>query len=415
MEEPIVPPIPYPRDHLRSAYEYLGSQGFTPREVVPLRSSSLQTAISDPFLFYLTNKLCMVPMTNASEALVYGSWFHALFESLDKAPFEAVSSFGAIRLAARLSELETQMGQWGASSEEIGAAKEFETESYKKALTMFQCVTNIPFYVSFLGTRVTLREFISRFRILASEFELTYTDPAHPTVPIVAVYDLLLYEEQSKGVWIMDPKTTSKTAKERLAQVPTDFQTTLYPDVLNKQFEFVREKFSLPKDAFFGGMIHVALQKPTIRFDKRVDRPFVWEQHTITRGPRKGMIDLKKNYTSDVPSLEIFLERLKRWYAATEEYADERPEREAFPVIDLSFSSAPYCLEGLAYIHQPRMEYLFEMCERAPYPGLYLKNPGPDLPLFYRLFYHTPYDRWTDIARQYRLVRHPRPFGDSNE
>lgn len=114
-------------------------------------------------------------------------------------------------------------------------------------------------------------------------------------------------------IHIWDPKTCSEAPKVRARKCPVELQVRMYRPLVE----------ALAKERWPGqpvvGMIHPLLQKPGIRFCSE-DRPFEWIKHTLKSGPRKGQVEMRKEWLSSIPDFGYFCERVLRWYAGTHEF-----------------------------------------------------------------------------------------------
>lgn len=184
----------------------------------------------------------------------------------------------------------------------------------------------------------TPNEFFGKFRVLADELVMsspfTFIGLENRPIPKVIRVDRLLYDEKTNKVWILDLKSTSSPTPIRMATCPFEFQTRLYTDVGRECMPEIIKAFCLPEDAEFGGMYHLVVQKPSIKFSRN-DRPYKEIEKTITRGPRKGAIDIVKEYEGE-PSWEIYEQRCRDWYNADGDFAGNAPLFETAPPVALS-------------------------------------------------------------------------------
>ena len=390
------------KDDLQSAQTYLEHYGLVARSPCPIRASDYYTALNDPFLYYLTARLGIRPVLSWSEALSRGSWMHAYLEHINSPEAQRTAALSS-KLATRLNELSTLCSNNPTLSYED--VKQREEDDFNYANTICTALCDIPFFYE--GAEYKLANFLSsRFTTLANEFPLQLIEEGHTKSPLVCVLDRLVYDKISNQIWIIDYKSCSESPKVRLASAPVEFQTQLYCYIVSKSMFQLITKFNLPLDTRFGGMMHIALQKPPIKFDKRTDRPFTWKQHTLKSGPRRGLIEMRKEYLTDIPDYKCFLARVKRWYLACDEYDDLRVDRMMNPVIDVSLTSSDLALN---HSQLPlRLEFLHDLATRPAHPGAYLQNPHSirtynDLST-YAPFYLCPVTEWPSIMAKGHLM-----------
>ncbi len=140
-----------------------------------------------------------------------------------------------------------------------------------------------------------------------------------------------------KCLYIVDLKSCAGSPTQRLSTCPLEFQSEHYLGVgmMLCDDHIWSDLFDLPEDVHMGGFIHIAAQKPTINFGQK-DRPRVPYEHIFQRGPRAGRSEIRYEYTSDVPSWDVYMERCTDWYLSQGEYEHLAPERVDDPVVNAS-------------------------------------------------------------------------------
>lgn len=171
----------------------------------------------------------------------------------------------------------------------------------------------------------------SKFRLLEAE-EVVRNEWAE------GIPDAVLEDTRNGNLWLVDHKTEGRDGMIRSAPLTFELQPRLYRMLL-------QEKLGRP----IVGVLHNIIVKCPLEFGQN-DRPFTEYDHVLTRGPRKGQTIRKKEYTSEEPEYELYLNRVRDWYLAEGEYELERDKREANPMLLQSwtrFAGNPYIDEEL--------------------------------------------------------------------
>jgi len=400
----------------RDALEWLEYHGITPRRCIPIRSSDLGVALNDPFTYYLTRHLGLTSGVKYSKALTRGSWFHKRLEYFGR-PDEVATSRMAGHLAARLKELETTCEVWGFNHDQFLTFKEREEKDFHCSMGWYEASRNITIPASSaLGRPTTWEKYLSNpdFLIVGREIIAVIKDDLCPGCPLVAQFDMVIYDRRTNQIWLVDAKTCEESPTLRLATCPIEFQTQLYLYILNALHRsgLLHKKFPvIPENAVVGGMIHIGVQKPTIDFNKKVDRPFKFVHHTLKSGPRKGMIEVRKEYLSDEPSFPLYLERVQRWYKGEGEYVEEADARLLDPPVNLSWSGYNVVLDKMGMTEfKNRLAFLYQMASKDPHPDNFIMNVRSaknrdgslsDLGPFYLL----PPSEWPTVVSTNRLIQ----------
>lgn len=362
---PETPPIPVPA--WNDAASFLRHHGIIPVDP-PIRSSDLRLVTTSPFTYYLTRRLGITKAFARSEALARGSWLHKCFE-LDSftAPTFRDSST-VLRywqvLDARLAELKVICKSRGLDTATTTEILTRETHDARTAFAWYAAAAR----VSIHPTIGTFRHYLaqSAWRVLARE--LTLTVPSHlGGPPLRAVPDLLLHNHARNELWLVDLKSTSMDPRDRLSLCSHEFQAAHYLHVTREALtHHLLDAYSLPDDIRVGGIMHIAIQKPTIKFGQN-DRPHREIQFTPSRGPNKGITRTEREYYGE-PDHTIYLTRCDQWFAGTHEFSHLAPAREASPPINISYTPASI-LDNPAYpSYDARLSQItaFATCEPSP-------------------------------------------------
>lgn len=399
------------------AFRWLSLQGLAPRPNAPIRSSSFYTACEDPFLFYLTEILGLCSPFAWSKPLSRGSWAHKRLEFL-ACPDPVVKALMNRAFEERCLEIRTlhDSQSLGAAPEGLTALLEREEKDFKCAWGWFEAASSVIVPPSLLPRPTTFKDYLLRgsLRLLCGELLLSWQDPRCPGHKSVIRIDQLYYDESTNNLWILDYKTCDEGPRVRLASCAIEFQTQHYLYVLQN---LLKDHHALlastipnfPERPLLGGMIHLAQQKPTIDFGMK-DRPFRWVEKVLTRGPRKGLVINEKEYTSDEPSFDIYLQRCSDWYKGEGEYADQAAVRMQDPPVNISFTPINIALDddGLAQ-YSLRLSLLTSLFDRTPYPANFVRNPismrkwGKVSP--FAPFYVCPPFQWPDIIQEKGLIQ----------
>lgn len=396
-----------PSRELPDVVQFLTEAGMPPR-IPPVRSSYVNDCLDDPFYFYLTTILGITHRFSISDALTRGSWLHKAFEYIGRDKPE-IARLLHDDLEQRLCELRSVAEEFGIDGLKLDEILNDEREDFNCATGWMDAALNV--HVG--DMEGTLSEFLLRpsWRVLGKE-ALFILNEGRGLARVIQV-DRLMYDEATNAVWILDPKTCPKSAKARLSICPVEFGTRHYVNTLT---EFVRNgmlqtQFDLPKDVQVGGMIHIAIQKPTIKMCDE-DRDFVFFEHTLTRGPRKGEVEVRKEFKSAEPTHANYVARCARWYLGQGEYEKYRAERSADPPVNLSYTSANSVYDEEAqYRYNTDLSLYFQMAYRTPAPINFRQNAQTlnrhgNISKF-APFYTCPIEQWPEImVRDGFTVRH---------
>lgn len=407
---PETPPIPRP-DRGRDALPFLAHHGIVPTSP-PIRSSDLKLCTSSPFTYYLTRRLGLTKTFSHSEALSRGSWLHKAFE-LD--PLTGTTSFrdGPAPvlynhvLQERLGELRIQAKARGLDSETTSTILAREERDAQTALAWYGSAARVTIHPD-IGS---FRSYLSRphWRLLAREH--TETVPSHlEGPPLKAVFDTLLHNTVRNELWIVDLKSTSLPPTVRLSLCAYEFQAAHYLHILREALAAGHlTAFNLPDDIRIGGIMHIAIQKPTITFGQN-DRPYQLVDFTPSRGKNKGITRQEKEYYGE-PSLDIYLTRCDHWFQGTHEFSHLAPTRDSEPPVNISFTPLSILDNPLYPSYDARLSLIhsYATCEPTPdnfpYDASEFSAKGRLTPWGH--FAINPVHHWPEImAREGFIVAH---------
>lgn len=165
------------------------------------------------------------------------------------------------------------------------------------------------------------------------------------TTVIAGRLDEIFLNKETRRLWVRDYKTTSRAIEGTIAGYAWSLQCRLYRLLAHLYFldlisceEYLQdvkdsgksnpnldrrlETLKILKDYNIedtspSGFVLDVIKTPTIVMGQQ-DRDYILYDHTITRGPRKGEVEKRKEYTGEEPVFENYLERVKQWYEEQE-------------------------------------------------------------------------------------------------
>lgn len=375
------------------------------------RSSDYELILGDPFLYFLQRRLGLVPFWQSRDCLVHGQWFHTAGE-LDNfaCPTPQVLGYQE-KLELRLKELQKTGEQAGLSTDMLRKFYDNERRMAQEALVWYECSCLVPipnFLVADSTSRTTTwRNIIrlSRFKVLAREslFQVPIPLPSY-TFTFGFQPDLLLYDRMTNSIWIVDWKTTDKAPSERAVSLSFETQTLLYMTLVHELLSigFLQKTYDLPLDCTLGPMVHILVQKPSIKMCGK-DRGYRLVDVTPKTGKNKGITRQEKEFYGE-PVHQLYLNRCRDWMLGRGDYASESDERAQEPTVNVSLIkptilSEPHVKRQI----ELRMELIAEHATRPPIPANFLQSavsPSPDYAPFYTA---SPVD-WPLIASERGLI-----------
>jgi len=406
---PEIENVPIPTGRGREAQKWMEYHGYV--DTTPsIRSSDYEGVLHCPFQYYLSRRLGLSPALRWSKALSRGSWFHKRLESYRETP-EVAALIMDKMLQDRLEELEEICQRIGIKGESKDKVMERERRDFWCALGWYETSMHLETYQKI----PTVYEFLTQdhFQHLGSEVGIRLHLPkTHKLgkVSLTAMYDTLLYHKEQNLVFIVDAKTTASSPEDRLMLCPLEFQTQHYMMVLKFALEnkLLQSKFDLPEDVGVGGMIHIAIQKPTIDFGMK-DRDFEEVEHTLQRGPRKGQVEIRRNYVGE-PRFDNYITRCNDWYRGQGEYEHNAEKWAISPPINYSLTYGSLLLDQ-DYLdeYQGRVSLINQYAKCKAFPKNFPRSVS-HLQQFGRMspftpFYMTPPKEWTDIIESQSFIQ----------
>ena len=444
---PEIEPAPLPTDRGRTARVFLESEGLVSR-IPSIRSSDYSSALSDPFGYYIRRRLGLTPALSYSEALSRGSYFHTLFALYDRDDRWQIFKR---QCAARLTEINNICKDLRIAETARADAIQNEQIDQAFATAWYNGFENLPC----LNNDSALDILSDNFVKLGAEVRLTWIDERFPKTRQVAQFDLLLLNRKTNKLWIVDAKTTAAPPLIRLATVKEEFQTMHYLHALEWFFTrgMLHKQYDLAPDVQIGGMMHIAILKPSIQFGQ-ADRDFHWE----SEGKRTGVsgrimrtpVNLQDQGTHVIkwtanqpypepfcgnveqcleelhkqtgkkpekvyqgePSLQNYMDRCMRWYKGQGEYLDKAPDFVNDPPINISYTHSSVMLDkDWRSDYLSRVAMIYNLATLEANPCNFLKNidairMGSKL-AHYSPFYLTEPKEWPALVQtQQFLVAH---------
>jgi len=363
---PEIQEIPRPKTMGQDALHWLEHHGVTARTPT-VRSSDYESVLANPFSYYLHRRLGLMPRLRYSEALTRGGWFHSRLELMDSPPLEAKEKMNEL-LFERMDELKESCKILGIQAISRDSILETEEHDMLCACGWYEALMSVKIH----NLDYTLHDWLTKpyWRRLGIEMTVWYQRDG---LKHVAQFDQLLYHTGQNALWIWDAKTTTYNTLHRLMSCPIEFQTQHYLHAAKEMLPDLIAKFDLPSDVRIGGMAHTAVKKPTINLGQ-MDRDFETHEHELTRGPRKGEVEMRRVYSGE-PRFQNYMERCQRWYQAEGEYLDKKEGREEDPVLNMSHTSGRILDDPIhENEYNNRLALITKYAKVTPEPGNFMKS-----------------------------------------
>tara|TARA_R100000655_G_C2997228_1_gene193832 strand:+ start:2435 stop:3652 length:1218 start_codon:yes stop_codon:yes gene_type:complete len=388
--------IENPKDDGRSAKEFLEYHGYVGKRPA-IRSSDYELSLSNPFQYYLSRRMGFIPCLQWSEALSHGSWFHTYLEFIDHDQAIIDEAYmDSLRL--RKQELDKICDSRGIKGESKDKVLSREEKSAMEAKAWAEALWMVP-----MSNNLTAYQYLKQDHFMFLDTELHVK--TKEKYPRAATFDALLYHKKQNSLWIVDYKTTSMSVQNRLMTCPVEFQTNHYLFILKYCKEDIARHFNLPEDVKVGGMIHIAIEKPTIKFGIK-DRDFQYTTKTLSRGPRKGQTITEKIYSGE-PKLKNYIDRCRDWYTRTGDFEGvEKTTPVSYSICKLENT------EREQKTYQSQIEHIQKLIKCECIPSNFLKatkslfsfgRQNPYLP-----FYLCPVELWPNIIKEEGFIQHDR-------
>lgn len=395
-----------PNDFAEGTRAFLRDNGLVDI-VPPIRSSDYALAVSDPFRYYLVKRLGISRPMELREALEQGTWFHAALERWDPLSPTPVTITDLVEETKR--ERKSKERELGLSPEYMEAVLENTEKDAAKAMAVFRAATTLP-----ISPKIgTISDFLARKDITTLANELPVRVPTQAKAVSMVVFDKILYQKSSHKLHVFDAKTTAYPTTVRLQSCPDEFQTrhylwTLHVALREGMLDTLLEEYGIPKQGLeVGSMIHWAVRKPNIKLCG-YDRDFREYQHEITRGPRKGEVETRREYRGE-PKFENFLQRIKDCMRGEGDWESEKRDRLHEPYSNLSFTPFSQVYDGWrGKQYERQLDYMVRVSTQDAFPIDFLPatdrlySGGESNP--YTPFYMLDPDRWPSVMRQDGLI-----------
>ena len=440
--QPKPSPPPIPASLGRDALVWLERHGLTP-SIPTIRSSDWELS-ANPFQYWLSRRMGLIPALSYSKALSRGSWFHLLFALFNNPDRERIY---AQALASRTAELRETCKALGIQGDKVLDVVDREHLDANTALSWYKATEMVPFSRRDDGPKITFQKYLSLpyWRHLGSEIRLVFAHPEYQETTLVAQLDLVLLNTKTNTLWIVDAKTCDCKPLIRLASVHNEFQTQHYMTIVHRLLETgeLQKKLSLPPQTRLGGMIHVAVQKPSLHFGTR-DRDYWWASlgkrkkvegrvvkapddesyyaewwpiedptapHEHFPGSFEDCIQVLHEQTGKKPEkvyygepqLKNFVARCLSWYE------DEQATDEDDPPVNMTKTSASNLkIPMWCDTYERRLDRLYRLATCNPAPDSFpmmmngvrsFKKLSP-----YADFYLTPPQQWPEVAARNNFV-----------
>lgn len=443
--------MPETDDYGSYALEYLSEFGIKP-VTPPIRASDLYDAYNDPYFYYLTRRLALIPAFYCpSDTLARGTWTHKYLEYIAE-PVERRNALYSAAIHQRQSEIR-----------EICRVIGWEAEKLQNALDKVSLDANCAYAWLLALDAVRSPEMpegffqlvtpINGVRTLAVEYRAVME---YEKTKLVSTLDRIDYNPADNSITIMDYKTSDARPSVRAATCPLSFQYLLYRHQIEHKLatgELQRE-FDLPLNTWFKEFHHVIIQKPTIVFGQK-DRPYLYTSEgkrsgvsgrctpingqwltvttsagTDTKFPLTNEEEAIKTLHAETgkkpereydgePSPQLFAKRCLEWYTGTGEYADRRNDPDFETPINVSILSGPLDTRERTW-YNDHLEYIYRLATRRPYPlnfpatGHGMTSRGGKLTQ-YAPFYRLPVAQWPEYILRNHFIQNPNLIDSGDE
>tara|TARA_R100001463_G_scaffold39011_3_gene83717 strand:- start:2964 stop:4229 length:1266 start_codon:yes stop_codon:yes gene_type:complete len=395
---PEIQPVDLPKTMGKDAAEWLAVHGLVDRKP-SLRSSDYGMIRRCPFTYYLCRRLGLIKELRYSEALSRGTWVHHRFAMITLPEEEATSMMYGL-LDARLKELRQSLKDSQASPDATSDILFREEKDFQVTSAWFEAALTVPC----IDNRHNLKDWLlndDQWQHVGQELLIKHGD-------CVVQPDLLLYNKLSNKLWVVDFKTCAGSPHLRLQTCPWEFQTQHYFHTIRKQAlrDDLLQVLDLPSNTEMGGVMHIAVAKPTIQFGMN-DRYYTLDTTPFKSGPRKGQPRNTKKYEGE-PCIDIYQDRCMSWYHGLDEYEHLAPERAIDPPVNISFTPRAMLLEqSMDSMYHERLKklraYRYAPCQPDQFPVGEVVAQHNKLPT-YSSFIMAPVSRWLDVMKDEHFV-----------
>ncbi len=299
--------------------------------------------VSDPLIWFVTRRLGIRTPYSYVEAFNRGDWFHRRAALWDKTPDEAykllVGDYEIKKQLIRVRATDALFTEAG-----IDKIIKREWEDMNTAAAWYEAMTCVP--IELAGRTITVPQYFKdEYQTLGTEVQIRVE--LDSGLKILIQIDRLLLgmtKEKFGYLWIADWKTTSLPPTERCAMCCIEFQTWLYQYALNYLVTYSK---TLLMDVFpqlkkckgfgVGGMIHIPVAKPSIKFCG-FDRDRKTILKTLKSGPRKGQQVAETVYEGE-PKYANYIVRCQDWMLGVGDFVSREAAAVMEPAVNLSFTN----------------------------------------------------------------------------
>lgn len=449
-----------------AVYEFFQSMGLFPR-ITTIRSNDFGLINRCRFLYLIQRRYGLVPAFSMSEALSRGSWIHKAAEKLGDSS-ERIKAHVEAALKDRLKEISAIGAGFNLSAESTARFRDTETEDALSAMAWFMASTHVRILNNTQLADGYLAYFMRKCWVhLGHELRLIHVDETYPKSPLVIECDKLLYNKDTNKLWLVEFKTCPDSTVDRAQVIRLEYQPLHYIYVTQCLLDSgeLQKTFDLPANVKLGGVIHVLLRKPSIRFGQ-LDRPFHWaneskrsklrgvaartpsgvwaasirdidasnsapavnkaEFRDVTKAAAgassaeeraKAWLEeqvgtqVKKAYSGE-PDLALYTKRCIDWYTAKGDYEEKKDEWASDPTVNLSTTQAEafQTSRNLTRYHT-QLKRVYEYATIRPYLGSFDATSDGMLSRFgnslssYAPFYTVPPAQWGDVINQRHFIQ----------
>jgi hypothetical protein len=429
--------------------------GITP--IIPsIRSSDFDSAMADPFGYFLRRRLGLIPFGVSAPALEYGKLLHCRFEVYDEVDVDRVNDHMRCYVDTEITNDHVHGEQFGLSNQTLNDMAEKRRTQAMTAMAWWDGASQVK-----LPQYGTILDFLRRdcWDILCREVE--FHTPFGDTHAVIKP-DLLLYHRTENALYVVDLKSCSEPTEIRVQTCPYEFQTWHYPYTLAQMIAdgtLVIPNWEIPPGLKVGGMIHLIVRKPNLNIGQQ-DRDYHYEAvskrkrlagtgHPLGDGTWKFNIykaevehpiedissfagamptethilpdeaeiieafadkvgvKAKKAFSAD-PSPVRYAQRCKNWYLAEGEQSHKAIDHEYSPPVNISITNGDLVVDPeVSAEYYTSANMIEDLATRDPLPGNFPKNFS-HLRAYGRLssyapFYMCPLKDWPEIIRRGRF------------
>jgi hypothetical protein len=400
--------IPIPQGWGRDARVFMEAHGFTP-SIPEIRSSD---AFRSPFQYYLSRILGLRPIYSYYEPFSIGGWAHTFLQLY-------YTSNRDQRFLDKIKDHQTLISEVAEAIRMPHQQKADEIQRAYDDAIKAKTIVEVGFNIRLKGNDRTINDILTeqhgQWRPLAQELQLTVD---HGKTKLAAQLDLLMYNDETQELRIPDLKTTDTDPTIRAEMCPVEYQTLHYMHIVNACIPELIEKFNLGARTRLKDMVHLVIQKPSIKFGSK-DRDYTEYEHVISRGDRKGQVEIRRKYDDGPPKPENFHKRITEYMLGQGEYIDKEIDRQENPMAGISYTRYDRLDPNDWANYSMITRSIYDMATTEPEPRYFMRNAramvdrGQLTP--YALFYRLPVAAWPDLIKRNNMIIDRRPVEHMQE